>query len=349
MRRALDAGSSLSDLETTELARRIADLTTAGLPLPSGLRALAEELPRRRVRASLVRLADAMDAGAPLDAALASLEPRLPSYLRGMILAAARTGDLGRVLGRFAGYSDTGADLRRSVLLRLVPSIASLSFAIAIFVFGELELIPYFKALHHDLGAPPLAITRAMFAVSDAIQAVWRPVVQGLLIISACWALACLILPKEIRRGLLADIPVLGEVWRLTALAEFCHLLAILVECKVPLVEALPMAGEGVSNFQVASASRAAAAAVSAGLPFSDAMVGRSLFPRGMTKILVWSEGHRGLPDALHMLADLILVRARARAQFVGLALNISSVVAIFGAILFTIVLPTALLIYQLS
>ncbi|MHC5538963.1 type II secretion system F family protein, partial [Singulisphaera rosea] len=115
------------------------------------------------------------------------------------------------------------------------------------------------------------------------------------------------------------------------------------------LVEALPMAGEGVSNFQVASASRSAASAVSSGLPFSDAMVGRSLFPRGMTRMLVWSEGHRGLPDALHMLAELILVRARARVQVVALALNISSLIAIFGGILFTLVLPTALLIYQLS
>ncbi|MHC5536915.1 type II secretion system F family protein, partial [Singulisphaera rosea] len=217
MRRALDAGSSLSDHETTELARRIADLAAAGLPLPSGLRALAEELPRRRVRECLVRLADAMDAGVPLDAALGALKPQLPSYLRGLILAAVRTGNLGQVLGRFAGYCDIGADLRRSVMLRLIPSLASLAFAIAIFIFGSTQLIPDFKTIYKDLGAPPLEIIRAIFAISDAIQAVWRPVVQGLLILSACWAIACLVLPKEIRRGLLADIPVLGDVWRLTA------------------------------------------------------------------------------------------------------------------------------------
>ena len=62
----------LSAAEAAELASGIAELTKSGLPLPEGLRALAEEWPTRRLRPVLLDLADRVEQGVPLDDAINS-------------------------------------------------------------------------------------------------------------------------------------------------------------------------------------------------------------------------------------------------------------------------------------
>ena len=65
-----DSLQKLSAEETAELAARVAELTKAGLPLGEGLRALADELPGRRLRRVLRTLADRLDAGMDLAEAI---------------------------------------------------------------------------------------------------------------------------------------------------------------------------------------------------------------------------------------------------------------------------------------
>src|SRR3954452_21974722 len=99
-------GEGLSGDEVARLTDQIAGLTRAGLPLPSGVRALGEELPPGRLRAVLVRLAALLESGLPLDVALEQQGGRIPPHVRGLVSAAARSGKLGEVLGRFAGYAN---------------------------------------------------------------------------------------------------------------------------------------------------------------------------------------------------------------------------------------------------
>ena len=70
-----DASQRLSAEETAELAARVSELTKAGLPLGEGLRALADEVPRRRLRRVLRTLADRLDAGMDLAEAIDPLGP----------------------------------------------------------------------------------------------------------------------------------------------------------------------------------------------------------------------------------------------------------------------------------
>ena len=72
----------LSPDEAAEFAARVAELTKAGLPLGAGLRALADELPGRRLPRVLRRVADRLDAGDDLLGALESQGAHLPAHLR---------------------------------------------------------------------------------------------------------------------------------------------------------------------------------------------------------------------------------------------------------------------------
>ena len=81
--------------EVTQLTGHLAALTASGLPLPSGLRALGEELPGRRLGPMLNRLAEQLEAGESLDQAIKGQGGRLPPHLRGLVLAGASASTRG--------------------------------------------------------------------------------------------------------------------------------------------------------------------------------------------------------------------------------------------------------------
>ena len=57
--------TQISTRETVELVEAVADLAGSELPLSAGLRAAAEEIPRRRIAAAMRRTAEGLDRGKP--------------------------------------------------------------------------------------------------------------------------------------------------------------------------------------------------------------------------------------------------------------------------------------------
>jgi general secretion pathway protein F len=341
----------LSGDEVARLTDELAGLTAAGLPLPSGVMALGEELPHGRLRRTLERLGSALESGVPLGEALAAQGDRLPSHLRGLVVAAARTGRLGEVLARFAGYANVGVELRRSLWLRLLNPIFTLLFAGSIFIFVSVTISSGFTNLLMDFGMPLPVLSRVALAIASAVSRAWWPLVEGCGGLLVVVIAVVLLTPVEFRRGVAWMIPLFGPVWHFSDLAEFSHLLGLLLESDVPLAEALRLAGEGVRNGEVASASRQAARQVEEGLPLAEALGRRGLFPKGFALILSWAENHRGLPEALHMAGEMFEARAKSQASFVRNVCSALALLTILGGVITLIVaviLPMLMLLRRL-
>jgi general secretion pathway protein F len=84
------------------------------------------------------------------------------------------------------------------------------------------------------------------------------------------------VLPLPVRNSLIGRLPVFGPLWRYSSWAEFCHLLALLVESELPLPEALRLTGQGIQNSDIDRACRAMANEIEQGKTLSDAMTGRA-------------------------------------------------------------------------
>ena len=132
-----DSLEKLSAEETAELAARMADLTKAGLPLGDGLRALADELSGRRLRRVLRALADQLDAGVDLAVAVESQSGRLPTCLRGLVLAGLRSGRLAETLEEYVDLQRSQSELRRRLWLSLAYPFILLVFLTLLAVVGQ--------------------------------------------------------------------------------------------------------------------------------------------------------------------------------------------------------------------
>src|SRR5262245_51521131 len=108
---------ALSEQEALLLTQRVADLAAAGLPLPEGLRALADEVAHGSVRRMALDLAERLEHGQSLPDALMEQRDRVPTHLRDLLVAGVRSGRLMGLMGDFVSYARTGAALRRGLIL----------------------------------------------------------------------------------------------------------------------------------------------------------------------------------------------------------------------------------------
>jgi type II secretory pathway component PulF len=345
-------GGRLSADEAVQLTGQIADLTRAELPLPSGLRALGEEVSSRRLRRTLDGLAGSLEAGASLEEAIASQGKRLPAHLRSLVEAGTRTGRVGEVFGRFAGYREIGIQLRRSFWLMVARPLLATVLAFAIGVFACVWVMGQFKAIFKDFGLAVPLLTRLMFAISDVLEVTWRPVLEVTVGLLVLWCLVNWFISAPLGRSLAARVPLIGPLGRFTTLAEFSHLLGLLLEAELPLPEALPMAAEGVQDAELMAACRGVSREVASGESLATALGSRSVFPRGLGQVLSWAERHRSLPEAMHMVGEMFEARAQSQATFAATVLVVLLIIIIlggFGLVIPAVMVPMINLIQKLS
>jgi type II secretory pathway component PulF len=342
----------LSAEEAAQFGEQVAGLARAGLPLASGLRALGEEFPRGRLRSMLGSLSGRLEGGASLSEAIGAEGRGLPAALRGLVLAGERTGRLGDVLGRFAGYSQIGGEVRRQLWLSLAYPLIAASMAIVLFVFILAAVIGGNEDGFRSFGLQVSSLTKFLMDLASALRTSGLRIAEGLGALGVVAAVVMATIGPAGRRGVLGRLPLIGPVWRWTSLAEFCHLLGLLLESELPLAEAVPLAGDGVADADVRAAARGIARDLDGGDTLALAVGHRPYFPAGLGSILAWAEQHEALASTLHVVAEMFEARARSQAAFASMVFGALTVLMILTgilAVLFGVVAPMIQLIQKLS
>ncbi|MFO0908236.1 MAG: type II secretion system F family protein [Isosphaeraceae bacterium] len=277
---------------------------------------------------------------------------RLPAHLRGLVLIGQRTGKLGPILSRFVSFMNVGVELRRKLWNSLAYPLLAVFFAAAVFGFIASTIIPAFEHIFADFGIPLPVMTVAVIQIGRLFAMSWAGLVELAIALVVIAVFTRLLTGADQRRGFLSTIPVIGQVWRNTSLAEFCHLLALLLESEVPLPEAASLTAEGIGDARIARACRALSLDLKSGRKLSDALARDPVFPRGLPRLLSWAEGHQSLPGSLHMAGDMYEARARSQATFAGTVLSVLTLVSVVAGICLLVValfLPLITLISRLS
>jgi len=305
---AVDSQGRLSAEDAAELAGQVAELAKAGLPLAPGLRALAEETPRRRVASALRAVAGELEAGVSLDAALESQRSRFPVHLRGLILAGIRSGRLPEVLQQFVAVQRNRIELRHRLRMTLAYPTVLLSLLLALFVFINLYLVPQFTAIFDDFEAELPAMTQML--VWTSTTGVW--ILLGLVAAVVALLVAACFVPRPFwPRRLLYAVPVIGPLWRAGGLVEFSRLMELLVGQQVPLPEALRLTAAALRAPELAAACRTAAREVEAGRDLSDCIAGRWPFPATLWPVVAWGQKASNLPEAFRAAGEMFEGRIR--------------------------------------
>ena len=156
-------------------------------------------------------------------------------------MAGMRSGEMGDLLDRFSEYLRVGVELKRKLWLSLAYPVLTVGIALALFVLVCVFRGQPVRARSTETSTfrcrRPTRLLLALLAHGDSRMVVPLGIVAAVILCAVAGGSRCC-LPRPQRRSLAARLPLLGAVWRSMSLAEFCHLLALLVDGRLPLAEA---------------------------------------------------------------------------------------------------------------
>jgi general secretion pathway protein F len=312
----------------------VSHLSTAGLPLAPGLRAAARESDDTQIAAALRRLADQLDQGQSLEEAISSGRSPLPPYLRHLVAAAVRTGQLGVALDEIVEHQRNKRRLRRSILTGFSYPVVVTCLSLVLLLF----IIVFIGGIHlqmfedFQLSLPKITLLLVWYRDYGLLA------FGGTLLATAGLGfLLWLLLPRPRWLGLLASFPMFGPLWCWAGFADWCSLLGLLVRYRIPLAEALRMASEGTENRYVAHLSKRLADGVSQGQSLSRVLGQVPQFPASVMPLLRWGETSDSLVGALEAGRDLFNQRVKARVVMLQSVLPPMMFIAIASGVLFVV------------
>ncbi|WP_133512152.1 type II secretion system F family protein [Candidatus Thiosymbion oneisti] len=239
----------LTAKEIAVLTRELSTLLESGLTLDRSLQILIDLSPEERIVRVMTSLQRRVRGGSTFAAALEEQGGQFPRLYVNMVRAGEASGTLEVVLGRLADYLERTAELRETITSALIYPLILLVVAGLSVIMLLVFVVPQFSVLFADMGAALPVPTRIVIAVGDLFRDYW----WALLAVVALIALAVErrlqdpAVRTRLDRRLLA-LPLFGDlIWKLET-ARFCHTLSTLLKNGLPLLSALNLSKEVVSN-----------------------------------------------------------------------------------------------------
>jgi general secretion pathway protein F len=275
---SLVRGVSTTDLSL--LTRQLATLSRAGLPLEEALLAVSQQTEKPRVQSIVLGVRSKVMEGHTLADGLAEFPRVFPEIYRATVAAGEQAGHLDNVLERLADYTESREQIRQKVLAALLYPIVLTVMCFSIVSLLLVFVVPKVVAVFQAQKAQLPFITRALIAVSDFLRAYGLYLaiaLVGAYLLYHRWQRN----PEAKRRvhRLQLRLPLVGKLTRGFNTARFTRTFSILSASSVPVLEALRISGEVVTNLPMRDAVADAAARVREGAPIGRSLAASRHFP----------------------------------------------------------------------
>ncbi|KAA1194454.1 type II secretion system protein GspF [Pseudohalioglobus sediminis] len=345
--RFLQPRISVSDLAM--VTRQLSTLVQSNLPLDEALQAAAQQNRSARIKALLLQVRSRVSEGYTLAYAMAEFPQVFNEMYRAMVTAGEHAGFLGPVLEQLADYTEqrqyTSQKLKMAMIYPFILVGVAIAVVVALMIFVVPELVGIFA--HSSRELPWL--TRVLIASSDFFRAWGGWVLLGLV---ASLLLARRYLRKESRRRrwhrFLLKVPGLSRLIIALDTARFASTLSILMASGVPLLDALRIAGQVLTNLVLRDDSIAVAELVAEGSSLNRALQQSGRFPPMMVHMVASGEASGDLETMLERSASN---QERELEMTLGtmMALFEPLMVVVMGGMVLLIVLAILLPIFDLN
>ncbi len=346
---ALSSRGSLAASDLALITRQLATLIQSGIPIEQALSAVSQQSTKPRIRSMLIAIRAKVMEGYSLADSLGEFPRAFPRLYRSTVAAGEHAGHLDLVLNRLADYTESRQEARQKIQLAAIYPIILSVVAIAIVVFLLTYVVPDIIEVFLKQGQELPTLTQGMLMVSDFLAN--YGIYLLLVIIAAVIGFRLALAKPEFRMRVhkrLLHLPLFSGMVRGVNTARYASTLSILTTSGVPLVEAMRIAGEVLSNDFLRQELREAARKVSEGGSLHRALDQTGYFPPMMLHMIASGEASGEL--------DSMLERT-ARMQENTLQSKIAAIVGLFepmmllfmGVVVLIIVLAIMLPILNMS
>jgi general secretion pathway protein F len=340
---------SLSVSERALITRQMATLIAAGLPVEECLLAVSRQTENPRTQKMLSAVRSRVMEGYSLANSLADYPSAFPELYRATVSAGESAGHLDLVLNRLADFTESQQLSRSRVQQALVYPVILFVLTIAILAGLLGYVVPDIVEVFADTGQELPVLTRMIISVSDFVVDFGLIVLVA--IVLAIFAMRRVLQVPAMRLSYdrrLLHLPVVAKLSRGVNTSQFSSTLAILSSSGVPLVDALGIAGEVVSNTWLKLKVADARVMVSEGATLNNALDQSGYFPPMMLHMIASGESSGELDDMLQKVATYMQQDVE---MLMGVLLSLFGpmMLIIMGGAVFTIVMAILLPIINLN
>lgn len=339
-------------IKTNDLAlltRQIATLSAAGTPLEESLSAVSRQTEKPRIKSLLLSVRAKVLEGHSFAAALSDYPKVFPEIYQATVAAGEQSGHLDAVLERLADYTEerqvANATVKKALIYPSVLVVASILIVGFLLAYVVPQVVQVFEGMDQELPA----LTQAMLSASAFVRQ------YGLLVAGVGFVIV-IAFKRAMRNeafktrihGWLLKLPLFKKLIRGFNTAQFARTLSILAASGVPVLEALDIGSQVITNRPMRKAVNNAAIQVREGSTLSGALERTGYFPPMLLHLIASGESS-GQLDSMLEKAAAHQERELNSLMAIFLGLFEPVVILIMGGVVLTIVLGILLPIFEMN
>ena len=340
-------GTSSSD--RLGFARQLATLVRAGVPLDRSLSLSRDLAEKPALQAVIGATLKELRSGQSLANSLAANPRFFPALYVAMVRAGEASGTLPAVLDRLVEFEEFSAELRGYLISALIYPTVLLGVGSVAIAFLLGFVVPRFAQIFEEAGKELPLPTQILMDVSQALRDYgWIAAVVIIItvVLFARWV--------RTESGRLRwdqwrlKAPLLGDVSLKLEIARFAKTMGTLLNQAVPIISALRLTREVLSNRRVAAAVEPLIQGVKRGQGLAGPLAETGMFPALATQLMTLGEQTGKLDNMLLELAAIYDREVRVATKRL-VALVEPAVILAMGLVVGTIVISTLLAIVSIN
>ena len=338
--------------ELATFTNQLANLLQSGMPLTVALNSMTH-LESKGIPVNVSRdLKQEVTAGRSLSDAMAMQPGIFTDLYVNMVRAGEQSGSLVQVLRRMAGHLQQFAEVQAKFTSALIYPLLVVAVGGCIIAFFMFFMMPKFMGIFNGFNVELPLPTKMLMGFSNFLLAYW-------------WAIGFVVLLGVIffkrfqasEAGarkldeLRLKLPVAGKVVKLNLYGQFARTLGTLLQNGVPVLTALKITEEVLSNRIIKEAIAKTREAVTDGKTLAQPLAASKVFPQLMVDLVRIGEETGDVPGALNNIADTFVgelqIALRVMTQVIE-PIMIILIALVVGFLLISILMPMFQLISQI-
>lgn len=287
--------------------RQLSVLVSTGTPIVEAITSLERQIPPGHWRNSLQDMRARIEQGASLSAALEYHPAYFDGVARSLIAAGESGGMLDAMLKRLSNLARQQVRVRAMISGAMVYPCLLITVAVSVLGVMLFFVLPRFEGLFHSLGSGLPPTTQMLIDLSNALRGYWWIALPTLIILAVSaklWAASDS--GRDAIAKFLVRAPYVGKLFRSFATARVTRVLGVLVEGRVPLLEALGLARASAGNPLYEQLLARAEERVTRGETFSSSLEHSPLIDPAIVEAIRSGERSGQLGPVLMSLAEFM-------------------------------------------
>ncbi len=295
---SIGGGVKIGDISV--MTRQFATLANAHVPLDESLRALISQVENTVLRNTLQAVKEQISEGKSLADAMSQYPAVFSRLYVNMVKAGESSGTLGLVFDRLADYQEKEVETRGQLVGAMTYPAVMLLANVGLIGYLVMSLVPKLQKVFTSLKAKLPIYTEMVIGLSEWLQKWWFTV--PVFVFAAFFAFRTWTATPKGRYkfdDMMLKAPVFGPLIMRLQVSRFCQTLSTLLASGVPIIRALEITKNIISNAVIAQVLEDAKTAVQEGKNLGVCIEKSGRFPPLVVHMIMTGERTGQLEEML--------------------------------------------------